>query len=488
MDRFRKIQLKTTILFTVLITAVSVYIVVLMSGRSDYALRKNASSLIAASNRQMELNINSCLNRVEKTPSLLFSDEEYYDYDPDDTSADPYAQLKTEEDFGERIDDLGILDNYSDFGVVYRGDHIVGWLSKLTRGMYTDGGMYEDFAGILKDSGKSYAWVFGLNGNTDRIFYFKRYNDKAIIVLSFYSRELRNYFQIPEQLEGMSVSLVNEDDRIVYSNNDAKIGTKLENSTVRTIKDMKNGSVLTEDSLITADTCSNGWKVVCTLPDNLVIGDNQKTARNTLITVIFIVMLVLAAGINETRVLNESANSMVGVLQSEAQRDRMTGLYNKMQFETEASALLKKDIPRYQMGFIMLDIDNFKHINDTYGHIHGDEVIRAFAMCLAATFGSEFILGRLGGDEFGVFAHLDVKDQASMIKELETYQKKLREAVEKDPVFAEYQADRLSYSSGTAVVQQNQSFADIYAAADQLLYSSKKNGKGRDIFPEQRGE
>ena len=216
MDRFRKIQLKTTILFTVLITAVSVYIVVLMSGRSDYALRKNASSLIAASNRQMELNINSCLNRVEKTPSLLFSDEEYYDYDPDDTSADPYAQLKTEEDFGERIDDLGILDNYSDFGVVYRGDHIVGWLSKLTRGMYTDGGMYEDFDGILKDSGKSYAWVFGLNGNTDRIFYFKRYNDKAIIVLSFYSRELRNYFQIPEQLEGMSVSLVNEDDRIVF--------------------------------------------------------------------------------------------------------------------------------------------------------------------------------------------------------------------------------------------------------------------------------
>ena len=66
MDRFRKIQLKTTILFTVLITAVSVYIVVLMSGRSDYALRKNASSLIAASNRQMELNINSCLNRVER--------------------------------------------------------------------------------------------------------------------------------------------------------------------------------------------------------------------------------------------------------------------------------------------------------------------------------------------------------------------------------------------------------------------------------------
>jgi PleD family two-component response regulator len=38
------------------------------------------------------------------------------------------------------------------------------------------------------------------------------------------------------------------------------------------------------------------------------------------------------------------------------------------------------------------------------------------------------------------------------------------------------------------VVQQNQSFADIYAAADQLLYSSKKNGKGRDVFPEQRGE
>ena len=48
---------------------------------------------------------------MEKTPSQQLSDEENYDYDPDDTSADPYAQLKTEEDFGERIDDLGILDN-----------------------------------------------------------------------------------------------------------------------------------------------------------------------------------------------------------------------------------------------------------------------------------------------------------------------------------------------------------------------------------------
>lgn len=85
---------------------------------------------------------------------------------------------------------------------------------------------------------------------------------------------------------------------------------------------------------------------------------------------------------------------------SEAERDRLTGLYNRNGFERRAEEFLEKDSPGGAL--LLLDLDNFKQINDREGHPEGDRVLQIFAQCLADSFRKEDLIGRLGGDEFAV--------------------------------------------------------------------------------------
>ena len=147
---FRKIHIRMLVFFVTLVIVVSGLLVMLLVGRSNYALRKNASNLIAGNNRQMELNINSYLKNVEKASSLLFSDDTFWKYDPTDETADQYEQLQISNRMSNYITDLGLMDNYTDFGVVYKNDDVIGWLSKTTRAMYIDGGIYDDYNSILE--------------------------------------------------------------------------------------------------------------------------------------------------------------------------------------------------------------------------------------------------------------------------------------------------------------------------------------------------
>ena len=438
-NEFKKIQLRSIILFASLILGIALYIIVLLTGRSNIFMQENAASLVRASNRQMELNIDSYLNKVRKASALLFSDSTSYTYDPSDDSVDDYTKLHA-------------------------------------------------FSKILDEENNSDAWVFGLNGDTAHIYYFERYNSYAIILISFYSRELKGVFQIPEQLDGMEVSLVNNDNRILYSNEDEKIGSNLPESTISLLNNLKNGSVMTNTLLITSDECSNGWCVVCTVPASLIIQDNTRFMEVTIIVILAFVAVILIFGVVVTKRMNVTANHYVDSLEDEAQHDRMTGLYNREEFHLIADAFIKEKPAGKTMSFSIFDMDHFKSINDQHGHLEGDEVLRRFSKLLSDTFGSEFILGRLGGDEFGVFGCIDILDEMRAITELKKYIAALRHSFNKS-LAKDYSVDSLSFCSGTAIVHKSDlNFTDVFNRADTLLYLGKKNGKSQDHFDDEGNE
>ena len=95
-------------------------------------------------------------------------------------------------------------------------------------------------------------------------------------------------------------------------------------------------------------------------------------------------------------------------LRREAQTDMLTGLYNKMTFKQLAEDMLSEGTH----ALIIVDIDDFKNVNDTYGHLFGDEVILTVASAVRDGFRSSDITGRIGGDEFAVFAR-DALDERS---------------------------------------------------------------------------
>lgn len=155
---------------------------------------------------------------------------------------------------------------------------------------------------------------------------------------------------------------------------------------------------------------------------------------------------------------------------TEAEYDRLTGLYNRNGFERRAAEFLRQDHPRGVL--ILLDLDNFKQINDCEGHPEGDRVLRRFAGCLSGTFRQGDVTGRIGGDEFVVLIPNSM--QRGILEEkfvilLEEIRRTLGEWYEKY---------RVSASIGAVLVDGTvRDYKKLYRCADTALYISKYLGK-----------
>ena len=118
--------------------------------------------------------------------------------------------------------------------------------------------------------------------------------------------------------------------------------------------------------------------------------------------------------------------------------------------------------------FIMVDLDRFKEINDTYGHPEGDRALRGVAQCLRDSFGQNGLIGRLGGDEFAVLLCEDMS-----LAELEVDLKHLLEHVRR----IAWGERCLTCSIGVLPIQAVRPPEELYRDADQLLYISKERGR-----------
>lgn len=149
-----------------------------------------------------------------------------------------------------------------------------------------------------------------------------------------------------------------------------------------------------------------------------------------------------------------------------ARRDVLTGVYNRNGFEKEVSCFMTRK--RKGTGMLLLvDVDEFKGINDQYGHLEGDAALKRLARSLKTVFGREGIVGRLGGDEFLVF----VKNMNS-VEEMERRVEELFRLLREHPEFP------MTCSAGiTFVESENFSYEKSVRQADIALYQSKRNGK-----------
>ena len=119
-----------------------------------------------------------------------------------------------------------------------------------------------------------------------------------------------------------------------------------------------------------------------------------------------------------------------------------------------------------------MDIDYFKEINDKYGHVVGDEVLRCMGSCLKNVFGKDAILGRIGGDEFVVFM--------KNVSDISYVEKKAREFLNqmKELKISEISSHQITCSIGIAYYPNHgKGYLDLYKHADMALYETKENGR-----------
>lgn len=155
-----------------------------------------------------------------------------------------------------------------------------------------------------------------------------------------------------------------------------------------------------------------------------------------------------------------------------AHLDSLTKLFNRYGMETWITQKLNEKADDDQAAMLVLDIDNFKYVNDTFGHMLGDALLVDIADMICALFADDFFCGRIGGDEYQIFALNVPKDV--ICKKAEALCQQIKEKYE-----MEHQNYNISISIGIAISEngRGQNYADLYKMADLALYQAKSEGK-----------
>ena len=189
----------------------------------------------------------------------------------------------------------------------------------------------------------------------------------------------------------------------------------------------------------------------------------------------FIVQLILERAAHERYLteLSASLENEVSVVTKRMEVDPLTGVFNRNKFPTATRDFMRISLEiKEPLAVIMLDIDHFKHINDTYGHDVGDEVLVGFAQTISGFLDRRHILIRWGGEEFILLClHYDGA-------EAEAFANTIREAVAAAQI---HPSDRVTCSGGVAIWYGTEADTAerVLKRADTALYQSKQNGRNR---------
>ena len=167
-----------------------------------------------------------------------------------------------------------------------------------------------------------------------------------------------------------------------------------------------------------------------------------------------------------------------------AHLDSLTKLYNRYGMETWITKQLEEKSDNDQAAMLILDVDNFKYVNDTFGHMLGDALLIDIADIIRGLFSEDFFCGRIGGDEYQIFA-LNISRE-EICNKADMLCRQIKEKYEK-----QHQNYNISISIGIALSDCTQGkdrrlcYADLYKMADLALYQAKMEGKnGYSLYGE----
>lgn len=177
------------------------------------------------------------------------------------------------------------------------------------------------------------------------------------------------------------------------------------------------------------------------------------------------------------RELREERNKAVEekkLLKRKARMDGLTGMYNKQTFEEyleKLSGQMNRKDDRLQVA--MFDIDDFKKVNDTYGHAVGDKVLKRVASCIRGRVTVEDIPARFGGEEFVVILY--GKELEESVEILEEIRKSIEDIVHPE------MGENVTISIGLCEFFKGGDIKEVVCKADEALYRAKKEGKNRVV-------
>ncbi len=223
----------------------------------------------------------------------------------------------------------------------------------------------------------------------------------------------------------------------------------------------------------------NDWSVLLGVDDAYFteqISHYSRTVRLFVLSLFGCMLVFMGIVVLNQVMYNRYGKRKSAGLQHLAETDQLTGLYNKVTTERKIKEYFAEN-PDSQSLLFVLDIDNFKKINDTMGHAFGDEVLREIGQGLKQQFRASDIIGRAGGDEFIILLKHITEDQYVIreAQKLENFFKGLQ--------VGKYTKYSVTSSIGCAVfTRDGEDFETLYKLADEALYKAKQRGKNQLAF------
>jgi diguanylate cyclase (GGDEF)-like protein len=204
-------------------------------------------------------------------------------------------------------------------------------------------------------------------------------------------------------------------------------------------------------------------------PDGKVTYYEEKIKKDTTNDTGFYVIIGTKDIGQEVKMRNELKHAL-----EMAYTDHLTGLHNQQGLMSKCSEILKdKSIPS---SLVFMDLDNFKMVNDRYGHGMGDKILYEVGRVLTEETRGKDVVGRYGGDEFIILLH-DVKEERYAIGVLERIAYRIEEVCEKFDLNV-----KISASIGVAFTEQTgYDYRYLKEIADDRLYIAKKSGKNKIV-------
>ncbi len=295
LQKLRKMRVWMIIAYTVIVIVALGVVSVFTAQRNEIVMKEKVSSMTSTLNVQLKMNLESYLSRMESVATLAFSIEDAYTYDATTSKLNEYDKLNLEKMISDELFKLCLMENFVDYGIIYRDNSKLGKVSNGTLELFGND-MFIDLKAMISRERTHDGWFAGYKNNYERVYYVKQIHENAILVMSFYTTELEDVFDNPETLSAMTTRLLDKNDKIIFSSEKNELGYPMPDELKAGAVSSTAGAVMDDNYLITVNNCNVGWDIICSIPTEVILKEQQENRQSIRIMTVVAAILAAVAG------------------------------------------------------------------------------------------------------------------------------------------------------------------------------------------------
>ena len=401
LEKIKKLSIFMIVGYAVIVIVAILGITMFAIKRYDALLTEKVSSMTQSLNSQLRINLDSYLDRMEQVGTLAYSVDDAYTYDATDPSNDKYEALNTEKEISDELYKLCLMENFVDYGIVYSNNHTVGKISNGTTALFGEK-LYTDLSGMITRDRTHDGWYTGYGDNFERIYYVKRIHENALFCISFYTSELDNVFENPDNLDDMEIRLTDSRYKMIYSSKKDELGSALPEDLLKNIEGAYFKAVADSENLVSVNRSSGSWFVICSIPTNIILKEAASMKIYIIFAAVVAAILAVGAGSVFVRRIADPIGTVTSGLSAEIREDGFEGVLGNRYFRDKSKNIVNKSSEKDKRALVIMEIDNFPDIINKIDRNTANKQLEKMVLIIDQIFRDVDCKGRLGENTFAV--------------------------------------------------------------------------------------